>query len=236
MATVALVVAGGKGTRMGHSLPKQFIKIKRIPILYYTLELFQKLPEIDSIGLVVPKGLATHPIIKTARARFDKLNTIVEGGKRRQDSVCNGLAALDPDTEIVLIHDAVRPFAPQEAIRQSIAAARKCGAAIVAIPATDTIKRARKNQSILETLDRDTLWCAQTPQTFRFADIVNAYKSISERKITVTDDAQAMELCDRAVKIVMGSSRNIKITTQSDLILAKLYLSSELPEDERSPL
>lgn len=225
MSIAALIVAGGKGKRMNTSLPKQFLTLHRKSILYYTLQTFQNIPEIDTICLVLPKGYIHHAITKKLTKQFNKIFKVIEGGEKRQDSVYNGLCALEnSDTEIVLIQDAVRPFSPIEGIKNSIKEARRHGAAMLAIPATDTVKIINPKTNLITTPERKNVWLAQTPQTFQFKVILDAYRMIQEKGITITDDVQAVELCGKPVRIVIGSPENIKITIKNDLIIAKKYL------------
>jgi len=138
------------------------------------------------------------------------------GGARRQDSSLAGLRALPPDVDIVAIHDAARPFPPREGVEQAIAAAREHGGALLAIPMTDTVKRADAGGKIIETLDRDRLWLAQTPQVFQRALLARAFEAVEKAGLDLTDDAAALEFIGHAPHLVMGSIENLKITTPAD--------------------
>lgn len=227
MSISAVIVAGGKGTRMNASVPKQFLTLNKKPILFYTLQKFNDIPQIDEICLVIPKEFQEDPFIIKAKSLFSKLKYVISGGKERQDSVYNGLSALNPKTKIVLIQDGVRPFTPLKSILKSIDIAKKFGAALVAIPSTDTVKILCPERGTVSTPDRSTVWLAQTPQTFQYQLILKAYQKIKTEHLKITDDAQAVEIYGHEVKIVEGSVENIKITNKNDLKLAQEYLKTE---------
>ena len=216
MKTIAIIVAGGQGKRMGR--PKQFLKIAGKPMLAWTVDAFQRVKAIDGIILVVAPDQQTA----AARIKASKILAIVPGGKQRQDSVRNGLAVLPPGAQIVLIHDGARPAVSAETINGTIRAARQHGAAIAAVPLKDTIKQvARRDPRIVKTLDRSELWAAQTPQTFTMPVIKKAYEQPVH---DVTDDAAAVERLGIPVQIVMGSSANLKVTTPEDLSIMEAIL------------
>lgn len=152
---------------------------------------------------------------------------MLEGGKERQNSVANGLAAVEKDTDIVLIHDGVRPFVTEEMIADSIDAAQEYGGAVIGVPAKDTIKVCSADGMAVETPDRSTLWQIQTPQTFQRDLIVNAYEKADKDGFLGTDDASVAEFVGHQVKVVMGSYRNIKITTREDLVIAEAFLKEK---------
>jgi 2-C-methyl-D-erythritol 4-phosphate cytidylyltransferase len=238
-----IVVAAGKGTRMGEkSLPKQFLKIGGESILAHTLKTFDSFRAVDQIVLVARRE--DQPLCEQilVACGVKKVAEIVEGGKERQDSVLQGLQQVSPDTEIVLIHDAVRMFVTEKMVIESIWAAKQYGASIVAVPAKDTIKQVGtysvgrsepENQEcaddqnglfVVKTLDRNTLWQVQTPQTFQYQLLLNIYQQAKELGIYGTDDAMLAEHFGYPVKIVEGSYRNIKITTPDDLVIAQAFL------------
>ncbi|HQH11104.1 MAG TPA: IspD/TarI family cytidylyltransferase, partial [Candidatus Sumerlaeota bacterium] len=160
--TAALVVAAGKGQRSGLNVPKQFHNLAGKPLILYCLEAFESFSFISEIVLVLPAEFLHVTAVKKDLARFSKLSQIVAGGEERQDSVMNGLEALSPDVEYVAIHDGARPFPPKKATEQAILAAQECGAAILAIPVTDTVKQSDADGFILDTIARRALWLAQT--------------------------------------------------------------------------
>jgi len=215
-----IIPAAGSGKRMGGSTSKQYLTIGDRPILIETLIVFNASPYIDEIILVSPPD--DLPLIKKMLKGYslNKVSKIVEGGKERQDSISNGLDALDPSSSIVLVHDGVRPFISDEIIKELIDTVNQYGAAIVAVPVKDTVKKIW-DAAIIETVPRENLWLAQTPQAFRAKIIIDAYANAEEKGLMGTDDASLVEAMGLDVKIVMGSYENIKITTPEDLVFAE---------------
>lgn len=218
MKTVAIIPAGGAGSRMGGTIPKQYLLLGGIPILVRSLLAFQKTPEIDAIVLVLPPD----DVEKTSQTisrdyNLPKVIRIVAGGTQRQDSVGNGLAALEEKYDIVVIHDGVRPFVTQEMIRQVIAEAERCGAVTLGVPAKDTLKRVDEKGFVETTLVRDGLWLTQTPQAFALPLLKRAYEEAAIDGHYGTDDASLVERMGVEVKMLLGSYDNIKITTIHDL-------------------
>jgi len=232
MKATVLVPAAGMGRRMGTSVNKQYLDLAGRPVLAHTLDLFQQHPAIDSIYPILPADeIAFGHTEIVARYGIDKVRRIVAGGAERQDSVRNGLTALQEDgalaaDDIVLIHDGARPLLDAELIPQIIAAAHQSGACIVAIPAKDTIKQVQ-NRQILSTPDRSSLWQAQTPQAFRFELILSANENAEQTGFRGTDDASLVEHLGEPVTLLEGNSRNLKITTPEDLLIAEALLSSK---------
>ena len=211
MKISVIITAAGYGKRMGK--PKQFLPILGRPLLEWTVSVFKKIKEINQIILVVNKE-----DIKSA----ENLGVeVVEGGKERQDSVKNGLDRVAEDTDLVLIHDGARPLITREIILKAIKECEKHGAVIVGVPVKDTIKKVQAEDIILETIDRTSLWAAQTPQVFKYAIIKRAYDNI---KGIATDDSKLVEDLGYKVKMILGSYENLKITTPEDLILAEAML------------
>ncbi|NOT56953.1 MAG: 2-C-methyl-D-erythritol 4-phosphate cytidylyltransferase [Deltaproteobacteria bacterium] len=220
-----IVVAAGKGERMGRELPKPFLPVGGLPLLIHTLRAITQSSLIANIILVAaPEREALCHDILRAHGRFHVPVTVVHGGAERQDSVRLGLAALDTTSEIVAIHDAARPFLDREILERSIETAALHGAALVAVPARDTIKRVGEDGTVVETIPRQQLWLAQTPQTFRVALIREAHARALAGGVVVTDDAALLEHWGQVVKIVPGSYRNFKITTPEDLLVAEALL------------
>lgn len=216
----AIILAGGKGKRMGCDISKQFIEIEGKPILYYTLKRFISSKAIDNIILVLPKDEIEY-CMKNVLNKYDlKVNKIVEGGKERQDSVYNGLKEVI-DSDIVLIHDGARPFATERIIEEGITFAKEYGAAAPGVTPKDTIKVIDKNGFSKETPNRNTLVSIQTPQVFRTSIIIDAHKKVRDSKLIVTDDTMVVEMNNNRVYIYEGDYENIKITTKEDLILAQ---------------
>ena len=225
MKIVALIAAAGKGKRMNARISKPFIPIFGKPILAYTIEKFEKCKLIDKIYLTVnseEKGLCSRNII--IKYNFSKVQELVDGGETRQDSIYNGLKALDKDTDIVVIHDGARPLIEETIIQDSIETAQEYGAAITAIPIKDTVKKCGKDFFINKTLNREEIWRAQTPQTFKYDLILPAYNQAYKYKYLATDDAAIVERYGNKVKLIIGSEENIKITTPFDIIVAENFL------------
>lgn len=231
----ALIVAGGKGARFRSRLPKQYHALSGVPILTRTLHAFDRCDVIDRIVLVVPpEDIAFVRDAMIAPAGFCKRIDVLGGGRRRQDSVFNGLAAVPRDGSLVVIHDAVRPFVTGEIITACTHAARQHGACIAALPVWDTLKRVSDSGCIEATLPRERVWMAQTPQAFH-ADLIRAAHRHAQREhVSATDDADLVERLGAVVHVLPGSSRNIKITTAEDLVLAAALLGiSEAPSEPR---
>ncbi len=225
MKIVALIAAAGKGKRMNARISKPFIYISGKPILAYTIEKFEKCKIIDKIYLIVSpeeKEMCYKNII--LRYNFSKVKELVDGGETRQDSVYNGIKALDKDTDIVVIHDGARPLVEETIIRDSIEKAQKYGAAIAVIPIKDTVKKSENDFFINKTLNREKIWRAQTPQTFKYDIILTAHHQAFKDKYLVTDDAAIVERYGHKVKLIIGSKENIKITTPFDIIMAEIFL------------
>lgn len=228
---VALVPAAGRGLRMGGSIPKQFLSLGGEPLIVQSLRILQAAPVVDQIILAVPSAdieYCENEIV--SRHRFTKVTKVVAGGAERQDSVRHALAQVPQDTEIVLIHDAVRPFVTQRMIDEVVAAARKEGAAIIALPMRDTVKQVRTDGMIERTVDRGPLWLAQTPQAFRRDWIEAAHRKAHAEGVRATDDAFLVEWLGYPVAVVEGSGENIKMTRPEDMVIGEAILASRMKE------
>lgn len=222
----AIIVSAGKGQRFMEGRKKQFFSLAGKPIIAHTLDQFDPCPLIRSILLVVgpeDQDYCLKEIVE--KFQYRKVARVTPGGKQRQDSVRNGLDALSPDASVIVIHDGVRPFVTREMIEESIRCAIRFGAAIVAMPVKDTIKMAHPDGTVLKTLERESLYQAQTPQTFQASLIQEAYHKAMEDGFVGTDDASLVERLGRKIHILPGSYTNIKITTLEDLMLAELILT-----------
>jgi 2-C-methyl-D-erythritol 4-phosphate cytidylyltransferase len=212
---------------MGGSVPKQFLSLGGEPLIIQSLRTLQAAPVVGQIILAVPPvdvEYCENEIV--SRQRFTKVTKVVAGGAERQDSVRCALAQIPSDTEIVLIHDAVRPFVTLRMISEVVAAARKEGAAIVALPMRDTVKQVRTDGIIERTVDRTSLWLAQTPQAFRRDWIEAAHSKAHAEGVRATDDASLVEWLGYLVTVVEGSGENIKVTRPEDLVIGEAILAS----------
>ena len=222
--TSAIIVAAGKGTRMGPNVDKLFLEVNGSPVVAHTWRQYDSTAAIDEICLVVRDGMqaAFHEL--AAKHGFRKPFKLVGGGEHRQDSVWNGLSALSPAAEIVAIQDAARPCTSRELITATIAAARETGAAVAAQAVTDTIKESPDGKVIERNVDRSRLWAVQTPQTFRVDVIRRALAEVRERKLFITDDTAACELIGQPVRLVVSDDPNPKVTRPQDLPWVDLLL------------
>jgi len=223
-----VIPAAGKGRRMGGSQDKQFIEIDGKPIIVRTIEQFQSVSEIDLIILAADPIYFDFLHHLIGEFNLSKVAEIVPGGEKRQDSVWNGLKGmLQHKIDAVIIHDAVRPFIRPKLIRQLLEMVLQHRAAIVAVPPKDTVKYSIEN-GYHETISRDKLWLAQTPQAFAFSLIYSAFEKAFADKFYGTDDASLVERMGEQIRIIEGSYENIKITTPEDIELAKLILKRQL--------
>lgn len=222
---VALVAAAGQGKRMGAQCNKQFLAIGDRPVLAWTLQVFQGCPMLDNIIVIASPGeeeYCRQEIV--AKYNFNKVKQVITGGLERQDSIYNGLRALSNGAEIVVIHDGARPLVTLDLIDKSITEARNHGAAIVAVKVKDTIKLGDNQEMVDKTLNRSMLWQVQTPQTFKYSLIMEAYQNALNKGIAGTDDASLVEALGNPVKLINGSYENLKITTPEDLEIAEAIL------------
>ena len=213
----AIIVAAGKGTRMGPDVDKLFLELNGQPTVAHTWKRFDQCKCIDEIILVVRDGMQSAFTELASKYGFKRPFRVVPGGEQRQDSVWNGLEAISPMSEIVVIQDAARPCTSEGLIAASIEAAREVGAAVAAQPIVDTIKESAEGRLIERTLDRSRLWAVQTPQTFRVSVIRQALAEVRRRGLAVTDDTAACELIGQPVKLVVSAQPNPKVTRPEDL-------------------
>jgi 2-C-methyl-D-erythritol 4-phosphate cytidylyltransferase len=226
MRTLAIILAGGTGKRMGAATNKQFLLLDNKPIIVHTLQVFEECRSIDGIYLVVNQKdlpVIQEDILETYR--FDKVMKLVMGGRLRQDSVRNGLEAIEDPCDTVIIHDGARPFVTPAFIERGISLMEMFDAIIPALPVKETVKVVSKEGFVVKTLERDSLWHVQTPQTFKYDLIVKAYREGMAKKLYGYDDATFLEFLGKKVKVVEGSPYNIKITTPEDLVIARGMLS-----------
>ncbi|WP_300674465.1 2-C-methyl-D-erythritol 4-phosphate cytidylyltransferase [Desulfoluna sp.] len=226
MSIAAIIVAGGQGLRMGSALRKQYLALDGIPILVRTLSAFLVCPQIDRVVLAAPEDdfpfIQSHLLSSLSEGHRVEL---APGGAERQESVYNALKTLgDTFQGLVAVHDGVRPFVSNQDILGVLAAAERGGAAILAVPAFETLKRVGKETLISETLSREGIWMAQTPQVFRYRLLLKAHVQALREGVLGTDDASLVERLGHPVAVLTGSRCNIKITTPDDLALATLFL------------
>ena len=228
MITVAIIPAGGAGKRLKAQVAKQYLLLDHVPVLIHTLKVFQKSKVIDDIVLALPPdNLVSVRQELLDKYGFSKVTTIVAGGKERQDSVRNGLATINGKCDVVVIHDAVRPFVTEKMIRLVVAAAKTAGAASAGVKAKDTIKETKKDNMVAATIPRQNVWLTQTPQAFKFELLKKAYKTAYNEKFYGTDDATLVERIGKKVKMINGSYENIKITTSEDLFIAQALMKKK---------
>jgi len=222
----AIIVAAGKGTRMGANVDKLWLEVAGRPVLAHTWKQFNDATCIHEIILVVRDGMQEHFAELAVKFSFKKPFRLIVGGAERQDSVWNGLAAVGPKMEIVAIQDAARPCTSAELIAATIEAAQETGAAVAAQPVADTIKESGDGATISRTVDRSKLWSVQTPQTFRVDVIRRAIAAARASRLVLTDDTAACELIGQPVRLVKSSAPNPKVTVPADLPFIESLLRS----------
>jgi 2-C-methyl-D-erythritol 4-phosphate cytidylyltransferase len=229
----AIVPAAGLGTRMGADLPKQFLELDGVPLIVFTLRRLAACSAITDFFISTRADDVVALQDMVAKAGIGRPARVVHGGDTRQQSVSNALAQVDPSTEIVLVHDAVRPFVTLAQIDRVIAEARTRGAAILGIPAIDTVKEVKRATLpedmalITETIPRERIVLAQTPQAFTCTLLRDAFRKAQQDDVTASDEAALVERFGHDVFVVLGSERNIKITRPADMDLARFYLDQE---------
>ena len=221
----AVIVAAGKGTRMGPGVDKLFLEVAGCPVVAHTWRRFDEADCIDEIILVVRDGMQSAFADLAKQFGLTKAHQFAIGGAERQDSVWNGLAAISPKAEIVAIQDGARPCTTKQLIAATIQAAQETGAAVAGQPVTDTVKETGDGKTIARNVDRSKLWAVQTPQTFRVDVIRRALSEVRTRKLHVTDDTAACELIGQPVRLVASTTPNPKVTLPSDLPYVELLLA-----------
>lgn len=241
MKAAVILPAAGLGIRMGHSSPekagisrKQFMLLDGSPILLHTIRKFVACPPVGEIVVALRQEDMNWFDDLLRREALSTPVRLVEGGDSRQESVQNALAVLDADTDLVVVHDAVRPFIDRATIEKVIEEAASSGAAIVGIVPVDTVKQVRRNK-VHATLPRERLTLAQTPQVFRYGLLKQAFEKAREDGFIATDESSLVERLEEVeVSVVLGSDRNIKITKPSDMDLARLFLAEEAAQHKAS--
>ena len=232
----AILPAAGLGTRMGADVPKQFLELDGLPLVVFTLRRIAACAAVTDFFISTRADDIVSLQNTIAKAALGRPARVVHGGDTRQQSVANALAQIDPSTEIVLVHDAVRPFVTADQITRVIAEARTRGAAILGIPAIDTVKEVKRTSLpedmalITSTIPRERIVLAQTPQAFQYALLRDAFKKAQQDGIVGSDESSIVERAGHDVFVVLGSQRNLKITRPGDMELAQFYLSQEKKE------
>lgn len=220
-----IVPAAGSGSRISGPVKKQFLPLKNKPVLVHTLQRFEHCVDVDEIVVAVPEESIVETEKLVSRYRLHKVHRVLVGGNKRQDSVAYALSKLAlKDSDIVLVHDGVRPFIEPRRISQLIKACREFDAAVLAVQPKDTIRRSNGGGFFDQTLDRSALWLVQTPQAFKAGILLKAFERAKKEKFYSTDEAALVERLGIKVKIIEGNYDNIKITTDEDLELGKLIL------------
>jgi 2-C-methyl-D-erythritol 4-phosphate cytidylyltransferase len=220
MISSVIIVAAGSGIRLGVGEPKAFVKLHGRPILHYSLATLAKLPQVAEVVIAIPSGMEKRTREEVARAGLEVPVKITPGGLERQDSVRVALALTSAEAQVIIIHDAARPFADATLFSRCLEVAFARGAAIAAVPVADTLKRVADG-AIVATLKRAGLYQAQTPQAFQRRLLVAAHERAMRERIVATDDADLVEQIGGTVEIVEASALNMKITTRSDLMIAE---------------
>lgn len=224
----AVITAAGIGKRMNTGMPKQYINLRGMPILAYTIDRFEKCSSVDEIIIVSGKrdiDYVRRDIVE--KYGFSKVKKITEGGSERQYSVYNGIKCTDKKSDVILIHDGVRPFVSTEFIDKIILETLEYGCCVLGTRVKDTIKKCDHRGKIVETPDRNTLWIAQTPQSFKAEIIRSVYKKAEEEGFLGTDDSMLAEKYGYSVKMTEGDYSNIKITTPEDLYFGQAVIQQQ---------
>ena len=233
---VALIAAAGRGIRMGGEVEKQFMLLGKKPLLVHALEHFQELSEVNQVIVSAPEERVEYCEREiVGRFGLSKVVAIVPGGEVRQESIYRALGRVSPTADLVVTHDAARPFLFEDVLARTIATARTCGAAVAAIPESDTVKEVNPDGAILRTVDRRLLWRAQTPQAFAWEVLQEAFSRARADGYVATDEAELVERAGYEVRVVPGSRWNIKVTTPEDMELAKLLLAWVAKGSDRRP-
>jgi 2-C-methyl-D-erythritol 4-phosphate cytidylyltransferase len=221
LKTFAIIPAGGKGLRSGHITPKQYLKVNGKELIAYTIGIFQDNKDVNSIVVACDPRYFNLILRLKKKYNFSKIINVVEGGKERQHSVFNALSSLYADkNDLVVVHDAARPLLPSKILSNAIKTAKKRGNALVCIKARDTLMKGE--DTVKQYLKRDDIYYVQTPQIFRFADLMEAMQSAKKKKFLGTDESMLVKKIGKKVNIAEGAAINFKITTSSDLELFKL--------------
>jgi 2-C-methyl-D-erythritol 4-phosphate cytidylyltransferase len=219
-----IIVAAGRSERVGKNVDKAFISLGNKPVLAYSLIAFEKCHDIDEVILVVKRDRVDAARAMAQMFGCAKVTRVIAGGVTRQQSVSNGLDALDEDARIVAVHDGARPCVTPDLISETIRVAKRNGSGVAAAKITDTIKHVERGFTVTCTVDRTKLWAVQTPQAFKIDLLKQAFSLVAKEHLKVTDEASAVEQVHTGVRLVPAPVSNIKITTADDLVLAAAIL------------
>ncbi len=229
MRVNGVIVAAGEGKRMGMSVPKPLLSLGGQPLILHTLNRFATSRVRKLVLVVAERDISRYPALIRSDPQLSGMEFVFQaGGPRRQDSVRHGLTRLDPDCEVVVIHDGARPFVAPEIIDRCVEAAYREGAVVVGVPVSDTVKVVSSSRRVKETPPRDSLWEIQTPQAFRTGIIREAFQQASREGVEATDDAALVERFGKSVALLEGRRTNIKITVPEDLVIAEALLRAGL--------
>jgi 2-C-methyl-D-erythritol 4-phosphate cytidylyltransferase len=232
MKASAIIVAAGSGTRLGSEIPKAFVELHGRSLLWYALRIIRDVAEIEELVVTVPPAMEPQARAQVRAAGLDLPVKLTAGGAERQDSVRIALGLTSAEAELVVVHDAARPFATPATFAAALDAAAHSGGAIAATPLADTLKRVgqgfAQSRAITATVARANLWLAQTPQAFRRTLLIRAHERALKDHLTATDDADLVEQIGGRVEVVDSSTLNFKITTAEDLRLAELVVAAKL--------
>ncbi len=227
MKVSVIIAAAGMGRRFGSDVPKQFLELNGKPVLAWSMERVCQSPMVGEVVVAVPPIEEDYAIEAVNSANIHIPVKVVSGGASRQESVKNGIQAVDEKFKWVAVHDAARPLVRLADFEATCLMAREVGAAILAVPIQDTVKEVMDDGLVVKTLDRSRLYLAQTPQVAKKDDLMNAYEKAVANNLKATDESSILEAAGYPVAVVKGSTTNIKITTKEDLILAEVLMDME---------
>jgi 2-C-methyl-D-erythritol 4-phosphate cytidylyltransferase len=221
---VGILVAGGRGERMGAKVDKAFLSLGPRPVLAYSMIAFEHCDDIDEVVIVVRRERVDAAWSMARMFGCAKVTAVIPGGAKRQVSVSNGLAACPAHTSIVSVHDGARPCITPEIISDTVKTAKRYGSGIAAVKVTDTMKYVERGYVVTKTVPREKLWAVQTPQSFKYDLLQKALSHVKKENVTVTDEASAVELVTDGVRLVPSAASNIKVTAADDLLIAAALL------------
>ena len=221
---VGILVAGGRGERMGAKVDKAFLSLGPRPVLAYSMIAFEQCDDIDEVVIVVRRERVDAAWSMARMFGCAKETAVIPGGAKRQVSVSNGLAACPANTSIVSVHDGARPCITPEIISDTVKTAKRYGSGIAAVKVTDTMKYVERGYVVTKTVPREKLWAVQTPQSFKYDLLQKALSHVKKENVTVTDEASAVELVTDGVRLVPSAASNIKVTAADDLLIAAALL------------